>query len=92
MNHKNGIKTDNRPENLEWMTVAENHRHAFATGLRAGRRGEANPVAKLNASKVTEIRDRYARGGITQAALGAEYGINRGLVSMVVRRKRWGHV
>ena len=33
INHKNGIKDDNRLENLEWATYSENTQHAYDTGL-----------------------------------------------------------
>ena len=33
VNYINGIKTNNRPANLDWVTHAENMKHAYDTGL-----------------------------------------------------------
>ena len=53
VNHKNGIKTDNRYSNLEWVTQEENMKHAYQIGLR--KPGEDNNFCLITEEKAKEI-------------------------------------
>ena len=78
------------PAHLFLGTNAENVHDAMAKGLMR-RAGEENPNAKLRDVDVLAIRARAAAGE-TQGRIAAEFGLTRGWVNAIVRRRRWAHL
>lgn len=73
VNHINGIKQDNRIENIEWCTNAENVKHAWKNGLCQA------TTRSLSNDTVIELRNKFFNGSRIYK-LAEEYGLKRGTV------------
>ena len=87
INHKNGIKTDNSLDNLEWCTQSENQIHAFENGLNT-KRGAKNPQSKLTENDVMEIIDRLLKE-IPVEKIATEYNVSKSLISRIKSKRAW---
>lgn len=90
VNHKNGVKDDNRPENLEYVTWKENVRHSMEV-LGNRRDGEHNPAAKMTEEDVLRIRERRAAGE-SYGSLARAFGITSVMARQIAVGRMWTNV
>lgn len=81
--HKNGVKWDNRPDNIEVKTATDH--------LRDHQLGEGNTNNKLSEKEVREIK-RRAESGEKHENIAEDVGCSRATVSDIYRGNSWSHL
>lgn len=89
VNHLDGDKLNNRPENLEYVTPKGNKRHASQMGLIM--RGAEHCHTKLSDDDVRNIRALHEQGW-QQKAIAAKYGLHSSTVMRIIFRRTWMHL
>jgi hypothetical protein len=103
VNHINGVKSDNRVHNLEWVTAKENTKHAIDNGLFYfntseqsvninTKKGSLNGMSLLTEQKVKEIRQKFIPRKYTRKMLSIEYAVTENCIKDIVIGKSWKHI
>jgi hypothetical protein len=81
--HNDGVRANNRADNLRWATRAENHADKVAHGT--AQRGEANGNSKLTEEEAEEIR----ADNRSQTAIAKHYGVSQATIWRIKRGLVW---
>lgn len=93
VNHKDGIKDNNKFTNLEWVTQSYNVQHAYDNNLTDINKklGSNNPRSRINEKLAKKICERLKKGERV-VRIYERYGLTKSIVLSIKKKKSWVHV
>lgn len=105
-NHKDGVKDNNRLDNLEFVTISQNALHRVRVLKKHNLRpfygddnparknppkGERHPRAKLTESAVLKIKDLIAKN-VTKRRIADDFGVTASMITRISSGRSWAHL
>jgi len=90
VNHKDGNKLNNRLDNLEVITMAENNKHAYSTGLK-NNKGVNHGKARFKEEEILKMREMYSEGK-KQVDIAKIFNTTQPRIYEIVNNQTWGHL
>jgi hypothetical protein len=99
VNHIDGVKTNNAPENLEYVTYSENINHAYKNGLRGRptcfpyiKQTGKHPQAKIDEDMAKRIKILKLETNWGARKIAKALDLPRSLVAHVIGGRSWKNV
>ena len=87
--HLDGSRTNNRADNLKWVSHTENMSHKFIHGT--DHRGSKHPKSKLTEDQAQAIISRLASGE-SCADIAPDFGVSKWAVESILKGRNWRHL
>ena len=86
VNHKDNDKNNNHIDNLEWLTNADNMRHAYRNGYKSNLGNKKGRTYTIPKQLLDKIYDEWEQTSLSLRKLAIKYDVSRGTLTQQIRK------